>query len=688
MKKTFKIVSVILALLVSCGTLYACDDGETESAPAFDDYYAGIDFDTQIGYLANNGVTEYRIMIPADPEATDEQAAGELSEYTRLSTGTQLPIVSDAGYTGSGAYISIGRTALLESADLGTDYGSLNGDGFVIKTVGKNIVIDAGTNRGFLYGAYDFIEKVLGVRFIAEDETYIPKNDAVPVYEMDITSVPAFDMRVYLNSPNFLMETDMEYIAHTRTMYDWLDIPENYGGSAHISRRGNNTHNARFYVPADKYGTREIGYSGEFLSEEEGYDPHPELWYIKPGSTPIYEAGGEGSGITLNWLNGITEDGKLDESMEVSTAKVVIEELKKDALANPDAEYFVIDQEDIGTIMPSDDPTVKKYTAAGVLVRFCNVVATELQKWADAEQNGRKINLVTFAYQQTQAAPVVVNDNGEYAPIDETVVPVDNLYIRMAYTSAMYYPYDDERQPDEVKQTIARWSSICKHFWFWGYDAVYTDYISYAPTLGQAYGTVQLLRDIGVQYVLMEAAHNAPNDWQSYMKGYVWSKLLWNPDQDVSRLVEEYLNGYYGPAAGYVRDMMNLFDAHFANYMAKEDPDIWFWAYGTIGNADNLTPQLLDRAISIIEEGKAAVNADESLSDDAKDKILRRIAGVELTPKWMKLTYFSSLYPLADSRMELELAQEVLSLSVYGGVKMMNESTGVSGYLSVNYGVS
>lgn len=682
MKKFLKTVSVILIFLVAFGSV-AC----SEDIRKFGGYYDGINFEKEVGYLANNGVSEYSILIPEEATETDRQAASELAEFVKMSSGASIPIVSDTNYSGMGTFISIGRTKLLRSADLKTDYTQLNGDGFVIKTIGKNIVIDAGTDRGFLYGTYDLIEKVLGVRFLTEDETYVPKADRVVIHEMAIRSVPAFGMRVYLNAPTFHMYTDMEYVAHSRTMYDWLDIPDNYGGPAHTSRRGNDTHNARFYVPAEKYGTRDF-YDGEF---SEDHVERPDLWWIKPGATdPQYELGGEGSGITLNWLSGISEDGKLiaEDENGITTAAVVIEELKKDALANPEAEFFIIDQEDIGVIMDSNHPTVKKYTASGVLVRFCNVVATELQKWADAELDGRKLNIVTFAYQQTQAAPVVKNSSGGYDPIDSTVVPVDNLYIRMAYTSAMYYPYDDERQPDEVKQTIARWRSICKNFWFWGYDAVYTDFISYAPTLGQAYGTVQLLREIGVQYAFIESSQNAPNDWQASLKSYVWSKLLWNPDQEVSRLVSEYLNAYYGPAAKYVREMMNLFDAHFANYMAKEEPDVWFWPYGTMGNEKNLNATLLDNAIAIIEAGEQAVADDPTIGEDAKEKLSRRLARVKLTPKWMKLNYFSTLYPLEDARNKQELAQEVLNLSVYGEVKMLNESTGLAGYLALNYGVS
>lgn len=679
MKRLGKIV-LFLMIAVIAFSAFGCS---SKGGSVKDD---GININRELGYFIKDGGSDYAVLIPEDASAAVKQAADELAQYAQASAGVTLGIVTDNQYSSSRKYISIGRTVLLENAGLNTDYASLNGDGFVLKTVGSDIIVDADTDRGFLYGTYEFIEKYLGVKWLAEDETFIPHIESVTLYETNIVSVPAFKMRVYLNSPNFLMNTNMAYIAHSRTLYDWLDIPDIYGGNANVSRRGNNTHNARFYVPAEKYGTRDIGYSGEFLSEEEGYDPHPELYYVKPGSSPQYEVGGEASGITLNWLNGITEDGKLDETLEVSTAKVVIEEMKKDIVANPKAEYFVLDQEDIGTIMPSDDPMVQKYTAAGCLVRFCNVVIRELQKWADETLDGREIKLVTYAYQQTQPAPVKLVD-GEYQAIDSTVIPDENLCIRIATTTGAYYGITDDRQPAEVRLTIKQWSSICHHFWFWGYDTNYTDYISYFPSLGQSYATVNTLYETGVQYVLMQSSYNNPNDWQAYLKGYVYSKLLWDPEQDVQALVNEYLNGYYGKAASYVRAVMDLYDAHFANYLAKEEPDVWFWAYGGVALASTMNAQLLETAVAYIDEAVTLVENDAEMNDSVRAKLLNRLAGVQLCNKWMMLSNYDSVYRQGDGKSKVALAEEVLSLREQNGIKMLNEGTGLAGYIGLNYGV-
>ena len=65
--------------------------------------------------------------------------------------------------------------------------------------------------------------------------------------------------------------------------------------------------------------------------------------------------------------------------MDVSVAKIVIEEMKKDIIANPHADFFIFEQEDV--IDPiTDKDLIEKYTASGVMIRFCNVIASELQK--------------------------------------------------------------------------------------------------------------------------------------------------------------------------------------------------------------------------------------------------------------------------------------------------------------------
>ena len=116
-------------------------------------------------YFVKNGEAEFSILLPENPPKVILTAAEELQTFCKQSTGVSLT-VSNEMKTGV-RYVSIGRTTLLARVGLKTDYEKLNGDGFVIKTVGGNVILDAKTGRGFLYATYEFIEKVLGVRFFS-----------------------------------------------------------------------------------------------------------------------------------------------------------------------------------------------------------------------------------------------------------------------------------------------------------------------------------------------------------------------------------------------------------------------------------------------------------------------------------------------------------------------------------------
>ena len=42
------------------------------------------------------------------------------------------------------------------------------------------------------------------------------------------------------------------------------------------------------------------------------------------------------------------------------------------------------------------------------------------------------------------------------------------------------------------------------------------------------------------------------------LRAWVLAKLMWNPSQDVDRLIDEFLMGYYGPAAQPIREYVTL----------------------------------------------------------------------------------------------------------------------------------
>ena len=180
------------------------------------------------------------------------------------------------------------------------------------------------TNRGLIYGGYRFLETFLGVRFYNLDCEVVPTTDCVEIDECLVVEEPAFAMRSYLNGKLFWKEGDeyRKFYLKMKQNNEHVSLnEEKYGGSCPMYGR-NGAHNMSTYVPHEIY-------------EKD----HPEFYEV--GNSPFT---GEYGYRTLDLLNGVTEDNKIDESMDVSVFKVVLSELKKDILAQPDKLYFQFEQ--------------------------------------------------------------------------------------------------------------------------------------------------------------------------------------------------------------------------------------------------------------------------------------------------------------------------------------------------------
>lgn len=592
--------------------------------------------------IVSKGKTEYKILIPNAATEAELYAAHQLQEYVERSTGSRLQIWRDMhlhALEGEGKwspiparawrgpwldklipskFISLGNTKLFESQKFGNNFETLNGDGFFLQTKGEHVFVSAKNGRGILYGVCEILERCLGIRFLTERDTYLPRVSEMIVPEWNEACVPAFAMRTYLVGGVFQDSCEPAHYVHTRTNDSFTRMDTRHGGRSSMWGR-NVDHNFIFYVPRELYG-----------------ETHPEFYY----TDATY-------GTTIDLLNGMTAEGKLDESMEVSVAKIVIEEMKKDVLANPDIDFFVFEQEDGPFCYPYDNDPEKlaieqKYKRSGILIRFCNMLAENLQRWADAELNGRKINIVTFAYSYASEAPVR-EENGEFVPIDETVVARDNVVMRIALMSNAYYSYFDPIQPDYLREGLAQWRACAKRFMFWAYDNNFCQYLCYYPSFRVMQDNIRGFRDMGITYFCMQGPHNTCVNWQGNMRAYVYRNLMWNPDQDAKALLDEYIDRYYGMAAPAIRAFMGHFERWYESYSKENELDVRM----VVGN--HYKPEcnsiaVIDAAEEEIARAEEEVKAS-NLSATEKSNLLKKLVRVKATPQYMRFNSYLEFYP-------------------------------------------
>ena len=148
--------------------------------------------------LCKDGAAQLEIVC-TDTNAIARRAASELANYLGKMLGAKLKVVRQAG--GKVPAIYVGQSEAARKA--GLDPSKLEGDGYYIKTVGKDICI-IGIDRteryhtlsGTLFGVYEFLERFCGARFYFPGPgTILPKHKNLSVPEIDITDRPDSMMR-------------------------------------------------------------------------------------------------------------------------------------------------------------------------------------------------------------------------------------------------------------------------------------------------------------------------------------------------------------------------------------------------------------------------------------------------------------------------------------------------------------
>ncbi len=593
----------------------------------------------------------YKILLPEKASECIKFAGKELNRFLHTCTDNMFPI-TDKVMPGE-KYISVGKTAALKSADLKENYKGLKDDGFFIREKDGCVYIDGNYDRSVLYGVYDFLEEYFGVRFFAPDCTFAPQSSTVINKPVSRYEVPAFEVRSYMCPGLAPSNGDQDFQARSRAISSFVEMDEKHGFRPWFFGRNNSTHNFHFYVPYEKYGKA-----------------HPEFYYQREGEgTGTFKEDGtmDQSINTICLTNGVKDDGTEDESMDISVVKVVFEELKKDVLANPQVKYFSFEQEDLsyGCECERCRKTAEKYKRSGIQIRFCNLIARKLKKWADEELGGREIYIITFAYSYTKDAPVKYV-NGKAVPIDDSVIADDNLIIRIALMQNAYYSYFDKRQSEDIVKAFEEWPVVGKKFMFWGYDIGFDRVLRFFPSDRVIGENVRGIAERKFIHVMFEGESPRSGGWQPLMRGYAYNKLFWNPALDADVLLKEFRLHYFGEiGAKAVEEFMQLYYDYYDR--ATKDKNIVFVMFQNYKNPENLDVSVLEKSIEVIEKAEKEVGIKEENSYE-KQKHLQRLASVKCGAMFSVLECYKYYYPQKTEADERDYAKKFIACCKSGNV--------------------
>jgi hypothetical protein len=526
--------------------------------------------------IVTNGRSDYQIVLGEGPNQVARMAADELQRWLAEATGVTLPIAAEADPALK--QIFVGQAAL--PADAGVDVAALPPEGFVVRTVGEDLVlvgVDDGihpeeiastakpTQTGTMNAVYDFLEDYVGVHWYWHDDlgTIVPELEALTIPALDDTEAPRFIYRALPYGPT----VDGAQVASR----EW-------GRRNRLGKSISTYHSHAFFrhLPIDRYAAE-----------------HPE-YYALVGDRRVtrYYSGSHGGQVC-------------------TTNPEVISIFAQSCLdyfrATPERTMCAVSPNDGGGFCECDEctaldpgPWPEGRGRDGVplmadrMLTFYNQIAEQ----TSAEFPDHYLGAYVYSY---------------YSLPPERVKPHPNLALVLAINSAWRGGSEEFWAQD--REMIDGWAAI--HDYMFMYDIFYTSHTAGfpAPIIEHTKSYMHHIDDLGYRGGYL---YIAPT-WESLGPGaYLMAKLLWDPQADSDAIVARYYADLYGEAADEIRAYDELIEqrwvAAVAGDLDEASPEAQFFTER--GGASTMRGTLLTVWQPILSEARGMLETALAATDD------------------------------------------------------------------------
>jgi hypothetical protein len=173
------------------------------------------------------------------------------------------------------------------------------------------------------------------------------------------------------------------------------------------------------------------------------------------------------------------------------------------------------------------------------MLRFVNSVA------ADIEKEFPDVAISTLAYQYTRKPP-------------KHAKPGHNVIVRLCSIECSFSKPLIDKRNQAFQNDILGWSKICDRLYIWDYVINFRHYFLPHPNLRVLGANVKFFVKHRVKGIFEEAARNNAGTEMAELRGWVLAKLMWEPSLDSGKLIDEFLEGYYGPASPYIKEYLRV----------------------------------------------------------------------------------------------------------------------------------
>ena len=232
------------------------------------------------------------------------------------------------------------------------------------------------------------------------------------------------------------------------------------------------------------------------------------------------------------WMNGKRIKDQLCPS-NPEVLRLAIEKLRAETAAQPDKKLWSVSQNDNFSFCqcPACSRIIEEEgSPAGPVLRFVNAVA---EAFPDK-------TISTLAYQYSRPAP-------------KKTKPAANVQVMLCTIELnRSLPIADDPDSRSFLRDIVDWGKIAKNIYLWDYTVDFAHQVSPFPNLHVLQANILLFVRNGVHQHFQQTNTASGHEF-SELKGWLLSRLLWNPDLDFEAALDDFLGGFYGGAAPWIR---------------------------------------------------------------------------------------------------------------------------------------
>ncbi|MBO5480648.1 MAG: DUF4838 domain-containing protein [Clostridia bacterium] len=632
-KKLFALaLSALTAFsFVACGgeASSSQDNSSSESVEQEESTFA----DTNVS-LAENRTTAYKIVISGEASTAMVYAANEMQRYIEYSTGAKMEIVKDStiqSATSADYYISIDRTDLLQNCDVTFEFSELGRDGYKIVRRDNTVYICGGKETGSAFGVYEFLEHQIGYQCYTYDEIDYDTYETLKLKDFGTyVDTPDFAER-YMDGMMRVGESDTAWRHRFVDEYGTYDYYTNLGTKTWVGNSGHSLTHFRQSLPKEPVG----------------------------------------------WFSTNEQPCLTNTDLQQAFADWLITQLK----AKPDAYIVGLGHEDSHLAWCKCAPCQQEAGTykSGYYVRFCNKIIQIIEAWREENCPEREWIYSMFAYSLTTNAPVIENEDGSFSVIDESCKMHEKLYIRLA-PSGMCYGHDLYDVNCTINVSTSRsmktWLALTNNVMVWTYTACYGLYLPFFNNFDTIQSNLRDFKDMGTTNLFIE--ENSGNNLTSfgYLRCYLYGKLSWDTELNVSELIDNFFINYYKEAEPYMRELFNLYRTYFAAMNVDSDNKLHWKA--TYVLSDRFSRNLIEQALDILDQAMAV--CDKVEDEETAQKLRNRILAESICIRWVKLAAYEDYgYDMSEfDALLAEFERDVIALDV----RRVAEATSMADWLA------